>query len=219
MDRLPPLSKRFLCLIKIMLQKICWTVWSLFWREVIIDKIYAVLVYFTTLHRFHEDPRTPLKYIHISEQQQEHWHAAVRPRAALSVKVGVTSELRNPSSEWQSADRRQKRGAKCINIFSFGKFWEKETKKHPRLGTETPSCLIRREQRSWSWHRPRFASAFALRSASLGGENNAGGGRGWLSELKDGAQVSAPSFKLGDAWPCTRGSTMESAALQREVFT
>lgn len=45
------------------------------------------------------------------------------------------------------------------------------------------------------------------------------GGEGWLSELKDGAQVSAPSFKLGDAWPCTRGSTMESAALQREVFT
>lgn len=89
-----------------------------------------MLVYFTTLHRFHEEPRKPLKYIHISEQQQEHWHAAVRPRAALSVKVGVTSELLNPSSEWQSADGRQKRGAKCINIFSFGKVWEKETKKH-----------------------------------------------------------------------------------------
>lgn len=179
----------------------------------------CVLFYFTTLHRFHEEPRTSLKYIHISEQQQEHWHAAGWPRAAPSVKVGVTSELLNPSSEWQSADGRQKRGTKCINIFSFGKVWEKETKKkHPRSGTEPPSCLIQREQRSWSWHRPRFASAFALRSASLGGENNAGVGGG-LSELKDGAQVSAPSFKLGDAWPCTRGSTMESAALQREVFT
>lgn len=79
-----------------------------------------------------------LKYIHISEQQQEHWHAAVRPRAALSVKVGATSELLNPSSEWQSADGRQKRGTKCINIFSFGKVWEKETRKTPRVGYRNP---------------------------------------------------------------------------------
>lgn len=120
-----------------MLQKISWTV-SLFWCEVIIDKICAVLFYFTTLHRFHEEPRRPLKYIHISEQQQEYWHAAVRLRATLSVKVGVTSELLNPSSEWQSADGRQKRGAKCINMFSFGKILRKRDKETPTVGYQNP---------------------------------------------------------------------------------
>lgn len=35
------------------------------------------------------------------------------------VKVSLTCELLNSSSDWQSADRRQMRGRKCINIFSF----------------------------------------------------------------------------------------------------
>lgn len=176
-----------------------------------------MLVYFTTLHRLHEEPRTPLKYIRISEQQQEHWHAAVRPRAALSVKVGVTSELLNPSSEWQSADGRQKRGTKCINIFSFGKVWEKETKKTPSVGYRNPLLFDPEGAEVLILASAAFRICICTEVSFTRRGKQWGWGRWWSVVVR--AQVSTPSFKLGDAWPCTRGSTMESAALQREVFT
>lgn len=105
--------------------------------------------------------RKSLWYIHISERQQGHWYAA--EGSFLSRSVWLLNCWIH--SDCQSADGRQMRGRKCINIFSSRKSGKKNQLQvlKPRLfEPEGAEVLILAPS--------TCSSAFALMSARLTGE-------------------------------------------------